>query len=244
MREPAGSLDEPADSDQKDINTADDESYYEDAYEDDYPEDAEAAVITSDPLKHWNVLMYHFNDKLYFWVLKPVSQGYGYVTPEIVRTGIRNFFTNLESPVIFINCLLQGKGTDAEATFARFLVNTTIGFIGFGDPASDFPKLKKVDEDLGQTFGYWGVGDGWYIVLPVFGPSTIRDATGVAGDMFLKPTYYIKTIEVTISLSTLETINSTSFRIGDYETIKAAALDPYEAIRDGYLQYRKNKVMQ
>lgn len=211
-------------------------------YGDDYPEEDEVVVEIPDPLEPWNMLMYQFNDRLYFWVLKPVSQGYGYVIPVVIRKGISNFFANLESPLQFINCLLQGKGTEAEATFARFLVNTTIGFLGFGDPAGDFPKLQKADEDLGQTFGYWGIGTGWYFILPVLGPSTIRDSAGIAGDMFLKPTHYIHAIELSIGLQTFETINTTSFRIGDYETIKDAALDPYEAIRDGYLQLRKNKV--
>jgi len=220
----------------------DNEAYDDEENEDDFSEEDETIVAIPDPLEPWNMLMYHFNDRLYFWVLKPVSQGYGYVIPVVIRKGISNFFVNLESPLQFINCLLQGKGSDAEATFARFLVNTTIGFLGFGDPAGDFPKLKKTDEDLGQTFGYWGIGTGWYLTLPVLGPSTIRDSAGIAGDMFLKPTYYIRAIELSIGLQTLETINTTSFRIGDYETIKDAALDPYEAIRDGYLQLRKNKV--
>ncbi|MFH2066942.1 MAG: VacJ family lipoprotein [Pseudomonadota bacterium] len=237
--EQTGSIDDPAVSGQADENIGYDEEYDDEDY---LSEEGETGVAVSDPLRHWNILMYHFNDRLYFWFLKPVSQGYKDVVPERIRKGIWNFFTNLESPVLFVNCLLQGKGTDAEATFARFLVNTTIGFAGFGDPAGDFPKLKKTDEDLGQTFGYWGIGDGWYLILPVFGPSTIRDAAGMAGDMFLKPTYYIQSVEVPMALEFLETINSTSFRIGDYETIKDAALDPYEALRDGYLQYRKNKV--
>jgi phospholipid-binding lipoprotein MlaA len=242
--EQAGSVDDPAVPGQKDENTDKDGEYDDEEYDDeDYlSEEGETGAAVSDPLRHWNILMYHFNDRLYFWFLKPVSQGYRDVVPERIRKGIWNFFTNLESPVLFVNCLLQGKGTDAEASFARFLVNTTIGFAGFADPAGDFPQLQKTDEDLGQTFGYWGINDGWYLILPVFGPSTIRDAAGMAGDMFLKPAYYIRPVEVTTALGVLETINSTSFRIGDYETIKDAALDPYEAIRDGYLQYRKNKV--
>jgi phospholipid-binding lipoprotein MlaA len=221
-----------------------DDAYYDEEDEDYLYEDEEAAVLIADPLEPWNMLMFRFNDKMYFWVLKPVGQGYAYVLPDMVRRGIWNFFSNLESPLQFANCLLQGKGSDAEATFARFFVNTTIGFLGFGNPASAFPKLKKMDEDFGQTLGYWGIGDGWYVTWPVLGPSTIRDSVGMAGDMFLNPTFYINAIELSSGLWALDNINRTSFRIGDYETIKGAALDPYEAIRDGYLQLRKNKVVK
>ncbi len=241
VQQQSESVDDPVHTVGNNENMADDEEYDD---EEDFSEEDETAIEIPDPLEPWNMLMYQFNDRLYFWVLKPVSQGYGYVMPTVVRKGIWNFFTNLESPLQFINCLLQGKGSDAEATFARFLVNTTIGFLGFADPAGDFPVLKKTDEDLGQTFGYWGIGTGWYFTLPVLGPSTIRDSIGKAGDMFLKPTYYIHAIELSLGFQTVETINTTSFRIGDYETIKGAALDPYEAIRDGYLQLRKNKVAQ
>ncbi len=235
-------LEAPVNTVEDDENMKDDEAFDDEEYEDGFSEEEETAAEIPDPLEPWNMLMYQFNDRLYFWVLKPVSQGYGYVVPTAVRNSIWNFFENLESPLQFVNCLLQGKGSDAEATFARFLVNTTIGFLGFADPAGDFPKLKKADEDLGQTFGYWGIGTGWFFTLPVLGPSTIRDSVGMVGDMFLKPTYYIRAIEMSLGLRAVETINTTSFRIGDYETIKEAALDPYEAIRDGYLQLRKNKV--
>ena len=214
-----------------------------DAWDDDYlSKEEEVPVTVSDPLKPWNTAMYHFNDKLYFWMLKPISQGYGYVVPEIVRRGILNFFTNLEMPLQFVNCLLQGRGSEAEAAAARFMVNTSIGVLGFGNPADDVPKLKQTDEDLGQTFGRWGIGNGWYLVLPFFGPSTVRDGIGMVGDMFLNPTFYIDSVGVATSVGALDKINRTSFKIGDYETIKEAAFDPYIAIRDGYIQYRTSKV--
>lgn len=239
--EMAGRPDSSADN-SPDTDVAADDSL-DDEWEDDYLADEdEVPMAVSDPLKPWNTVMYHFNDKLYFWMLKPVSQGYGYVVPEIVRRGILNFFINLEMPVQFVNCLLQGRGHEAEAAAARFVVNSSIGVLGFGNPADDVPKLKQTEEDLGQTFGRWGIGNGWYLVLPFFGPTTVRDGIGMVGDMFLNPTFYIDSIGVATSVGALDKINRTSFKIGDYETIKEAAFDPYIAIRDGYIQYRTNKV--
>jgi phospholipid-binding lipoprotein MlaA len=162
--------------------------------------------------------------------------------PDMVRIGVQNFFSNLSTPIRLVNCLLQGKGGDTEIEFARFLTNTTIGFLGFRDPAKAFHDLNKKDEDLGQTLGVWGVDNGWYIILPFLGPSTVRDAAGRFGDMFLNPLYYLEPIQLSTGVWAFEKINDISFRIGDYETIKEAAFDPYESIRDGYLQRRASKV--
>ncbi len=226
-----------AESDDEDFEDEDLDYLYEN--EEDVPE-----FYAADPLKPWNNVMFHFNDKLYFWILKPVGEGYRSITPDMVRIGVRNFFSNLSTPIRFVNCLLQGKGNDAEIEFARFLANTTIGFLGFWDPAKAFQDLNEKEEDFGQTLGVWGIGSGWYIVMPFLGPSTVRDSAGRFGDMFLNPLYYLETVPLSTGVWAFENINDISFRIGDYETIKEAAFDPYESMRDGYLQMRAKKVEQ
>lgn len=203
-----------------------------------------AAATVSDPLVSWNRLMFHFNDKLYFWVLKPVAKGYRAVFPAPVRTGVKNFFFNITTPIRFASCLLQGKLGPAGRELGRFFINSTIGVLGFGNPARDFPKFNPPQEDLGQTLGVYGLGNGLYIVWPVLGPSTLRDSVGMVGDYFLDPVNYVTPWWDSAAIDGVDTINSTSFRIGDYEALKSAALDPYEALRDAYIQNRQTLVRQ
>ena len=207
----------------------------------------EETVIVADPLYYFNKGMYHFNDKLYFWLLKPAASVWKAVTPDFLRTGIQNFFYNLRFPQRFISSLLQGKGKKAEMELTRFLLNTTVGIGGLGNPAKKYPKLNPSEEDLGQTFAVWGVGNGFYLVLPFLGPSTLRDGLGRLGDIFLDPNFWIgqevDNLWVTVGIYAGETINNTTFRIGDYEAIKEAAVDPYIAIRNGYIQNR-NKLIE
>jgi phospholipid-binding lipoprotein MlaA len=208
-------------------------------WEDDPLEDF---YIVADPLEPFNRAMFVFNDKLYFWVLKPVAQGYRAVVPRPARTGVRNFFTNIGAPVRIVNNILQGKGQAAEAELARFLYNTTVGVLGFGNPARHNPGLNPDSADLGQTLGRYGIGDGFYIVWPVLGPSTLRDSVGRFGDGWLYPSNYIEPVEGAVAAYALDSINATSFRIGDYESLKAAALDPYQSLRDAYIQLRQAKI--
>ena len=205
---------------------------------------AEQIVEVPDPLEPWNRLMYHVNDGLYFWVVKPVAQAYKDVTPEPVRIGIRNFFHNLAMPIRFVNCLLQGKGTAAGVELHRFAVNTTAGVLGFGDPARSELNLEPAEEDLGQTLAIYGLGNGFYIVWPFFGPSTVRDSVGMVGDQFLNPTRYVEPAEVSIGISAVKITNASSFHIGEYEALKSAALEPYVAIRQAYIQYRNKQIRE
>jgi phospholipid-binding lipoprotein MlaA len=205
----------------------------------------EAKVGIADPLEPFNRAMYHFNDKLYFWVLKPVAQGYKAVVPEVARVGVKNFFTNIAFPVRFVNCLLQANIGGAARELGRFALNTLGGFGGLFDPASHPDvDIAKQDEDFGQTLGVYGVGQGFYIHWPVLGPSSPRDTLGFAGDFFLYPItyYYSDSWVVSGALRAVEKVNDVSLRIGDYESLKEAAIDPYVAIRDAYVQYRLNKV--
>jgi phospholipid-binding lipoprotein MlaA len=205
-------------------------------------ETEEEAVRVADPLQPWNRAMFHFNDKLYFWLLKPVSRGYKAVIPTPVRSGVRNFFHNITAPVRIVSALLQGKGRAASAELTSFLINSTVGILGFGDPAKRWPELSHSEEDLGQTLATYGIGDGFYIVWPILGPSTLRDSVGMVGDWLLDPTKYVDPFEASVGLWAVDNVNDTSFRIGDYESLKEAAIDPYIAIRNIYIQNRKKKV--
>jgi phospholipid-binding lipoprotein MlaA len=207
-----------------------------------YEEAKEGVSDVADPIAPWNKAMFHFNDKLYFWVLKPVAIGYKTVIPTPARKGVKNFFHNLQTPPRLVNALLQGKGKGAWSEFARFMVNSTIGILGFWDPAEKHLKLKPCEEDLGQTLGFYGIGNGLYIVWPVLGSSTLRDTFGSIGDSFLDPIMYIEPVEASLGTRTLSIINETSLTLGDYESFKEDYYSPYEAFRNSYIQYRQNKV--
>jgi phospholipid-binding lipoprotein MlaA len=200
--------------------------------------------VISDPFEPLNRFFFEFNDKLYFYALKPIATGYKAVLPEPARVGVSDFFNNLAFPIRFSNCLLQGKGEGAAMEFARFIVNTFMGLGGFIDVASQ-EGFKKYDEDLGQTFGVWGVGPGFYICWPFLGPSSLRDTIGSVGDGFLDPVNYAfdEVIE-TLSVRAYYVINRTSLMLGDYESLKEAALDPYVSLKDAYYQNRKAKIKE
>ncbi len=204
----------------------------------------EQIVEIDDPLEPWNRLMFNVNDTLYFWVFKPCAQTYKAVVPEPARTGVRNFFHNVTTPVRYVNCLLQGKGDSADTELHRFLVNTTVGILGFGDPARDQYGLEPIEEDLGQTLGIHGLDQGFYIVWPLLGPSTVRDSLGMAGDAFLNPVCYVEPWETSVYISAGKGINEGSFHIGEYEDFKSAALEPYVAMREAYIQYRNKKIQE
>lgn len=204
----------------------------------------EPEVTVSDPLEPINRFMYNFNDAAYAHVIQPVSKGYKKVTPKPARLGIRNFFSNLGAPIRFANCLLQGKGDAAWIEMQRFLVNTTAGVLGFGDPALDRHGLRQVDEDLGQTLATHGVDDGIYLVLPFIGPTTLRDSVGRVGDMFLSPVTYVEPTEAYLGVSALRLTNTYSIRGSEYQALKADAIEPYSAMKSAYIQYRKKKIEQ
>jgi phospholipid-binding lipoprotein MlaA len=217
----------------------------EDRYLDELYDEAEKGVVEiADPIAPWNRIMFEFNDRLYFWVLKPVARGYRFVVPTEIRTCLKNVFHNLGAPVRVANCLLQGKWNGAWSEFFSFFLNSTVGGLGLGNVAERFPGLVEGDEDFGQTLAKGGIGNGIYIVWPVFGPSTLRDTVGMAADRFLTPTSYIDPSLDAIAVSAVKTVNDTSFRIGDYETVKESAIDPYEAFRDFYIQYRNRKILE
>jgi phospholipid-binding lipoprotein MlaA len=203
----------------------------------------EEITAIPDPLEPFNRAMFLFNDKLYFWVLKPVAQGYNQVVPEPARVGVQNFFSNLRMPVRFVSSLLQGDIQGAVTQLGRFLVNTIWGVGGLLDPSSSEQlNIPKQDADLGQTLGIYGVGPGFYLVWPILGPSSARDSVGLAGDYFLYPVSYINPWYDWLAVRSYEELNDASLSIGDYESLKEAAIDPYVAVRNAYHQYRQKKV--
>ncbi|HSA77899.1 MAG TPA: MlaA family lipoprotein [Nitrospirota bacterium] len=206
------------------------------------PEEPIEEVTIADPIEPWNRAMFTFNDKLYFWVLKPVARGYNTVVPEPVRISVRNFFRNVAFPIRFVNCLLQGKLAGAGVELTRFVFNSTIGLAGFFDVATSRFELEPRKEDFGQTLGFYGMGGLMYIVWPFLGPSTVRDTVGFAGDTFLDPVNYIDPFEAAFGVHAYERINTTSLELGDYEEMKKSSLEPYIAIRDAYIQHRKGQI--
>lgn len=201
-------------------------------------------ALVPDPLIKFNRAMFEVNDRLYFWCLKPVAKGYKKVTPAFFRKGVMNFFTNLGTPVRLVGSILQGKYKGAGSELGRFVVNTTVGVGGVWDPADRFLGLKPSEEDFGQTLGAYNIDNGCYIVWPFLGPSTLRDTVGKAGDVFLNPLFYLTPNELAWGLTGLDVVNETSYRIGDYETIKSTYMDPYVMIRDLYITHRKKKIAE
>lgn len=205
-------------------------------------EDAQLQV--ADPIEPFNRGVFWVNDKLYFYLFKPLARGYR-VVPEGVRGKIGNAFANLGFPVRFVNNLLQLKFRGALIELDRFVVNSILGVGGLFDPASSNPELKPQKEDLGQTFGYYGIGHGFYLVLPVLGPSSLRDGVGTAGDYFLDPLVYTGlTLPERGGVKGFEIVNRLSLDRDTYEQIKRDSVDPYLFIRNAYFQHRQAQVDQ
>ena len=228
-------------SDEAEAEEEDDEY---DEYDDEYADEEDVELIP-DPLIGVNTGLYHFNDKMYFWLLKPVARGYKFIIPMEFRSVIVNVFYNIRFPVRFINCLLQGKGRKAGAEFGRFFINSTVGILGLGNVAAHWPVFQTSKEDLGQTFAVWGIGNGAYLTLPFLGPSSLRDGLGRVGDTFLDPFWWlVDDFWTSVGIRAGEAVNETSLRIGQYEALKEAALDPYVMLRNAYVQNRNKLIAE
>ena len=193
-----------------------------------------------DPLEPANRAIYTFNETADRYVLRPIAVGYDKVTPDPVQAGIGNFFSNLSYPVVIANDLLQGKVVQAGQDFSRFVLNSTFGIIGIFDIASP-TGLPEHDEDFGQTLGYWGVGPGWYLMLPFFGPSDNRDLVGRGVDVAASPTFYVQDSEANIPLGIINAVDGRA-RLLQADRFLAQQLDRYVFVRSIYLQNRLNKV--
>lgn len=194
-----------------------------------------------DPIEGFNRAMFSFNEGLDTVLIKPVAQGYDAVMPTPVRTGVTNFFGNIADFFIGFNNLLQGKPDQALSDLGRVAINSTIGILGLFDVATE-AGLEKHEEDFGQTFGRWGMGDGAYVVLPVFGPRSVRDTAGLILDMAADPVGDVEHVPTRNTLTALRLIDTRADLLPADKVIAEAALDKYSYVRDGYLQRRRNLV--
>jgi phospholipid-binding lipoprotein MlaA len=207
-----------------------------------------ASAPSDDPLEPFNRSMFSFNEKLDSAVTKPVAKGYVAVTPAPVRTWVSNFFSNLQDPWIAFNSLLQGKPVEAINGFMRFVFNTTLGIGGLLDISTE-AGLPKYDEDFGQTLAVWGVKEGPFIVLPLFGSRTLRDAAALPLDVAAESPWtlpygnpVVHDSKTRYGLSGLKLVNERARLLGLERTLDEGTLDKYRYVRDFYLQQRRFKV--
>lgn len=194
-----------------------------------------------DPIEPFNRGVYRFNDALDTAVLKPVATAYRDVTPELIRRGVGNFFANLEDSWSFVNNALQFKGQAAGDSLARFGINTFFGMGGIFDVASDL-SIERHSRDFGQTLGYWGVAPGPYLVLPLLGPSSLRDTAALPVDMAGDLVSQVSHIPTRNSAKVIRIIDNRSELLRASDMLDEIALDKYSFIRDAYLQRRRNAI--
>lgn len=194
-----------------------------------------------DPLESVNRGIYHFNDGVDTMLVKPLAEIYRGVIPQLVRTGVNNVYSNLNDVIVALNNLLQGKFDAAVSDIARLMINTTVGLLGIFDVATE-AGLEKHDEDFGQTLGYWGVGDGAYLVLPFLGPRTVRDTAGLIVDIKTDPVTYVDPTRDRNAALGLRLVAQRERLLGASKVLEVAALDEYAFVRDAYLQRRRNLI--
>lgn len=195
-----------------------------------------------DPFESFNRRVYGFNDRLDRAFVKPVAEGYRKVVPELVRDGVSNFFGNLGDVWSAVNKLLQGKVVESAQMTLRVATNTVFGLGGVLDPATEM-GLERQSEDLGQTLGYWGVPPGPYLVLPVFGPSTLRDTVALPSDkLATNPGLVIESSNAAAGATGLQLINTRAELLGASRLLGDVALDPYAFLRDAYLARRRSQI--
>jgi phospholipid-binding lipoprotein MlaA len=194
-----------------------------------------------DPIEGFNRAVFAFNEGLDRILIRPVAQGYDAVLPSPVRTGVSNFYNNIDDIFISVNSLLQGKPADAVGDAARFIFNSTFGIAGIFDVASEM-GIEKHNEDFGQTFGRWGVGTGPYLVVPVYGPRDVRDAAGLVLDVSADPVSGADHVPTRNTLTAVRLVNQRANLLPADKIIEEAALDKYAYLRDAYLQRRRSLV--
>lgn len=215
-----------------------------DEFENEFAQNSQSSF---DPLSGYNRVMTSFNHAAMTNVLIPVATGYKEIVPEGARSSIGNFFHNLLYPVRLVNNILQLKFKNALDETGRFLLNTTVGFLGFADVATDIYEIEKHNEDFGQTLGYWGIPGGPHIVLPILGPSNLRDFGAGFADGWISPLNYVKQREINlvntyfegISTNIVGAVNELSFDYPGYETITKDAIDLYPLLKNTYEQRRE-----
>lgn len=203
---------------------------------------ASPAASTADPWENWNRKVYAFNDAIDVAVLKPVAETYRKVLPELVRTGIGNVFGNISDVWSAVNNLLQGKVQYSLEMGMRVATNTLFGLGGLLDPASEM-GLKRRYEDFGQTLGHWGVGAGPYVVLPLLGPSTLRDTSALLLDRQASAASLTTNSNASLSITTLEVVQLRAGLLATTQMIDDVALDKYTFVREAYLARRLDAVL-
>ena len=240
------------------ITENDSNDSFNDNFNEDFGEDFENESLkieeVFDPLSSYNRLITNFNDKVFIYALNPTAKGYAYLFPETFRSGISNFFNNLMFPLRFTNNLLQLKFQNSAEELGRFLVNTTFGLAGFMDPAKTELGWKQHDEDFGQTLGFYGVGEGFHVVLPFLGPSNLRDIVGLSADSYISALSTTGSSDIqykipnnqtqNLTITAVNIVNSTSLRLGLYESLKKDAFDLYPYLRDLYNQRRNTLIKE
>ena len=194
-----------------------------------------------DPIEGFNRAMFAVNEGLDTVIIKPVAQGYDAALPQPVKTGVTNFFANIADVFIAVNNLLQGKVPEAFSDAGRVVVNSTLGILGVVDVATEM-GLEKHEEDFGQTFGRWGVGNGAYVVVPFFGPRTVRDTAGLVLDVYADPVANVDHVATRNTLLAIRVVSDRANMLPADKVIEEAALDKYSYIRDGYLQRRRSLI--
>lgn len=204
-------------------------------------------VFIQDPVQPYNRAIFTFNDKAYYYFFRPIYKGYEVVLPEKARLGVRNFFTNVRTPVRLFNCLFQGKFKGAGTEALRLVINSTLGVAGFSDPAKKYFELDIQDEDFGQTLGRYKMGTGPHIEWPFLGPSNVRDTIGLVGDIALDPITLLFLVNpfAPTGAKAFMGVNDLSIDKGDtYESLVEKAIDPYIAVQDAYTQNRSKKIRE
>ncbi len=213
---------------------------------DDYALDGNVDGI-SDPLEPWNRFWFGFNDIFYMYIAKPMYTAYDTVVPDKVQTGLSNFLRNLLFPARFVNALLQGKFQLAGVEMGRFIINSTVGVGGLIDVAAREKTVvpwTREGEDFGQTLGHWGIGNGFYLVLPFIGPSSLRDGIGSTVNFFIDPLLYADPTFISTGVVTGLYFNEVRTILPVYENTKRVAVDPYIAMREAYIAFRKQQVLK
>lgn len=200
-----------------------------------------ATRTNPDPLENWNRTVFSFNDKVDRAVVRPVAKAYQEVTPTFFRAGVSNIYGNFKDVLSTGNLFLQGRPSDGVVGILRVGLNTTLGFGGLIDIATPM-RLERTNEDFGQTLGVWGIGPGFYIVWPLFGPSTLRDSLGLPIDISFGPSMMVEDATAAAGLFVLRLVNTRVSLLGATDLLDDVALDPYAFVRNAYLQRRQNQI--
>jgi len=217
--------------------------FVDDPFSDDLYGDGDWDEEWFDPLEPVNRAVFWLNDKGYFYLLKPTARVFR-IVPVPLRSGVSRMFDNLASPLRAVSSLLQLKFAQAGVELSRLLINTTVGVGGFYDPAQNWWDLRKQEEDLGQVLGHYGVGEGFYLVLPLLGPSTLRDGVALVPQFYTDPLYWALHRDGYLVSKGVDAVNAVSLDKDTYESIVIEQLDPYLFVRDAYLQRRAGLVKQ